>query len=117
MVQRLTYRRRKSYATRSNKTRVLRTPGGQLQIQYTKKRVSGPKCAKSGQVIHGVKHVRPWEMSKNRMNKKEKTVHRAYGGCLSHGVVRDRVVRAFLTEEAKIVKKVQKLAAKADKKK
>jgi large subunit ribosomal protein L34e len=29
MVQRLTYRRRHSYATKSNKQRVLRTPGEQ----------------------------------------------------------------------------------------
>jgi large subunit ribosomal protein L34e len=50
------------------------------------------------------------------MSKKNKTVHRAYGGHLSHGVVRERVVRAFLVEEQKIVKKVLKLqAAKADK--
>merc|ERR1712188_165807 len=62
MVQRLTYRRRHSYATKSNQT-----------------------------------------------NKKDRTVHRAYGGVLSGKSVRQRIVRAFLIEEQKIVKKVLKM--------
>ena len=45
----------------------------------------------------------------------KKTVHRAYGGVLSGGAVRDRIVRAFLVEEQKIVKKVLKLQAAKDK--
>lgn len=40
------------------------------------------------------------------MNKSKKTVHRAYGGHLAAGVVKERIVRAFLVEEQKIVKKV-----------
>ena len=38
------------------------------------------------------------------MSHSKKTVHRAYGGVLSGGAVRDRIVRAFLVEEQKIVK-------------
>lgn len=34
---------------------------------------------------------------------------RPYGGVLSHQAVRDRIVRAFLVEEQKIVKKVLKM--------
>jgi Ribosomal protein L34e len=41
------------------------------------------------------------------MPKSKKTVHRAYGGVLSGGAVRDRIVRAFLVEEQKIVKKAR----------
>jgi hypothetical protein len=41
------------------------------------------------------------------MSHNKKTVHRAYGGVLSGGAVRDRIVRAFLVEEQKIVKKVR----------
>lgn len=47
---------------------------------------------------------RPNELQ--RISKKNKTVHRAYGGHLAAGVVKDRIVRAFLVEEQKIVKKV-----------
>lgn len=42
-------------------------------------------------------------------------MHRAYGGHLAAGVVRERIVRAFLVEEQKIVKRVLKLAAKKEK--
>jgi hypothetical protein len=48
--------------------------------------------------------VRPNTLT--RINKSKKTVHRAYGGHLAAGVVRERIVRAFLVEEQKIVKKV-----------
>lgn len=44
-----------------------------------------------------------------RLAKHKKTVHRAYGGVLCAGCVRTRVVRAFLVEEQKIVKKVLKI--------
>ena len=33
MVQRVTYRRRLSYNTKSNKTKLIRTPGGKLVLQ------------------------------------------------------------------------------------
>lgn len=38
---------------------------------------------------------------------REKTVSRAYGGSRCHTCVRQRIVRAFLIEEQKIVKKIQ----------
>merc|ERR1719347_2151784 len=38
MVQRITYRRRLSYNTKSNKRKIVRTPGGKLVFQYLKKR-------------------------------------------------------------------------------
>jgi ribosomal protein L34E len=53
-----------------------------------------------------------------RLAKHKKTVHRAYGGVLCASCVRTRVVRAFLVEEQKIVKKVLKIQmAKEEKKK
>jgi len=45
-------------------------------------------------------------MSNKRLSRPAKTVHRIYGGHLSHRVVKDRIVRAFLIEEQKIIKKV-----------
>ena len=46
-------------------------------------------------------------MSNKRLSRPAKTVHRIYGGHLSHRVVKDRIVRAFLIEEQKIIKKVR----------
>jgi large subunit ribosomal protein L34e len=41
MVQRLTYRRRHSYATRSNKVRKVKTPGVAFSIHYKAGHQSG----------------------------------------------------------------------------
>lgn len=50
------------------------------------------------------------------VSKTQKTVSRAYGGSRCSHCVRDRIVRAFLVEEQKIVKKVLKTQAQAQKK-
>ena len=50
-------------------------------------------------------------------HKREKTVSRAYGGSRCANCVKERVVRAFLIEEQKIVKKVLLEKSKAKKKK
>lgn len=107
MVQRLTYRTRHSYATKSNKQRIVKTPGGRLVYQKLKKKTSHPTCPVSGQRLNGLPAVRPSTLS--RVSKKNKTIHRAYGGHLAAGVVKERIIRAFLVEEQKIVKKVLKL--------
>ncbi|KAF8703340.1 hypothetical protein HU200_032138 [Digitaria exilis] len=120
MVQRLTYRKRHSYATKSNQTRVVKTPGGRLVYQYTKKRASGPKCPVTGKKIQGVSHrapflleiiphLRPTEYKRSRLPRNRRTVNRPYGGVLSGQAVRERIIRAFLVEEQKIVKKVLKI--------
>ncbi|KAJ2110879.1 60S ribosomal protein L34B, partial [Coemansia sp. RSA 921] len=47
-----------------------------------------------------------------RLNKSQKSVSRAYGGSRCSTCVRTRIVRAFLIEEQKIVKKVLKAQGK-----
>ncbi|KIZ06472.1 60S ribosomal protein L34 [Monoraphidium neglectum] len=110
MVQRLTYRRRHCYNSASNRTRVVKTPGGKLVVQYQKKPTKHPKCAATGVRLHGLPQRRPATLA--RLSKRQKSVNRIYGGALSHAVVKERIVRAFLIEEQKIVKKVLKLQAK-----
>merc|ERR1711909_85387 len=112
MVQRVTYRRRLSYNTKSNRRKIVRTPGGKLVFQYLKKRPNVPKCPMTGIRLKGVKPMRPSE--KSRYSLRQKKVYRAYGGVLSHKAVREKIVRAFLIEEQKIVMKVLK-AQKATK--
>lgn len=57
--------------------------------------------------------LRPREYA--QISRPKKTVQRAYGGSRCANCVRDRVVRAFLIEEQKIVKKVMKEAEKKQK--
>eukprot|EP00246_Nothoceros_aenigmaticus_P010773 TRINITY_DN275_c1_g1_i1.p1 TRINITY_DN275_c1_g1~~TRINITY_DN275_c1_g1_i1.p1 ORF type:complete len:121 (+),score=24.66 TRINITY_DN275_c1_g1_i1:51-413(+) len=113
MVQRLTYRRRHCYATKSNQTRVVKTPGGKLVFQTAKKRAKGPVCSVTGKRIPGIPHLRPAEY--HRIHRHRKTVNRAYGGNMCGSAVRERIIRAFLVEEQKIVKKVLKIQKSKEK--
>ncbi|EGF82832.1 hypothetical protein BATDEDRAFT_86291 [Batrachochytrium dendrobatidis JAM81] len=106
MAQRVTYRRRLSYNTKSNKTRVIKTPGGKLAVLHIKKKASFPKCGDCGTVLPGLPALRPTHYA--RLSLPQKHVTRAYGGSRCANCVRERVVRAFLVEEQKIVKKVIK---------
>nr|UYR00234.1 ribosomal protein L34 [Plectrocnemia conspersa] len=106
MVQRLTFRRRLSYNSKSNRRRMVRTPGGKLVYQYLKKPKRVPKCGQCKDRLRGITPARPMERS--RMSRRKKTVTRAYGGVLCHRCVKERILRAFLIEEQKIVVKVTK---------
>mmetsp|Transcript_16018 Transcript_16018/g.46737 ORF Transcript_16018/g.46737 Transcript_16018/m.46737 type:complete len:114 (-) Transcript_16018:649-990(-) len=106
MVQRVTYRRRKSFNTKSNKIRKVKTPGGKLAVQYLQKKPKGVMCGDCHKRLQGIPQLRPKEYS--RIPRRQKTVTRAYGGSRCGKCVRQRIVRAFLVEEQKIVKKVLK---------
>lgn len=106
MAQRVTYRRRLSYNTKSNKFRVVKTPGATLSLQYLSKRASAPKCGDCHVELAGIPSLRPRQYA--QIAKNRKNVSRAYGGSRCGLCVRNRIVRAFLIEEQKIVKKVLK---------
>ncbi|KLJ08889.1 large subunit ribosomal protein L34e [Blastomyces silverae] len=103
---RLQYRRRNPYNTRSNKVRIIKTPGGHLRYLHIKKKGTAPKCGDCGIKLPGVPALRPREYS--QISRPKKSVSRVYGGSRCGGCVKDRIVRAFLIEEQKIVKKVLK---------
>lgn len=65
--------------------------------------------------LNQIPALRPREYA--NISKPQKTVQRAYGGSRCGGCVRDRIVRAFLIEEQKIVKKVLKEQEQSQKKK
>ncbi|KAK9900661.1 ribosomal protein L34e [Cystobasidium minutum MCA 4210] len=102
MVQRVAIRSRKSYNTKSNRRRIIKTPSGQLRYLQIAKVPTAPKCGDCGSKLAGIPALRPAEYS--RLSKRQKSVSRAYGGSRCATCVRDRIVRAFLVEEAKIVK-------------
>ena len=90
MVQRLTYRRRKSYNTKSNGVKPVKTPGGKLSLQYIGKRGSVPVCGDTGKQLFGIPALRPFAMKS--LAKRKRSVSRAYGGVLSASAVRQRYV-------------------------
>merc|ERR1712050_704872 len=117
MGARVNYRRNKSWNTRSNKIRQVRTPGGRLTAQYVTKRAKGPG---NGMVtfslrLGGLRRMRPTDY--RRTKKHSRRVSRAYGGVYSHIELKNRIIRTFLTEEVKNVKKTMALQASAEAKK
>lgn len=87
----------------------VKVASGKLVFHYHTKVANGPKCGDCGRKLAGIQHLRPKEY--RAVSKRQKVVSRAYGGNKCHTCVRDRVVRAFLIEERKIVKNVLKAKA------
>ncbi|GBE62464.1 60S ribosomal protein L34 [Babesia ovata] len=104
MAQRVVLRRRCRYNTKSNKQRVVKTPGARLVVQRRVKVAQGPKCGDCKRRLAGIAALRP-HLYRN-LKKRERTVSRAYGGVRCHGCVKDRIIRAFLKEEQRALKKV-----------
>jgi len=109
MAQRVTLRKRQPYNTKSNRRRVVKTPGGNLVYHHLKKRGTAPKCGDCGIALPGIPALRPRQYA--TISKRQKTVNRPYGGSRCGDCIKSRIVRAFLVEEAKIVKKVIKSQA------
>ncbi|KAB0369629.1 hypothetical protein FD755_018622 [Muntiacus reevesi] len=102
MVQCLTYRRRPSYSTASNKTRLSRIPGNGIVYLYTKKVGKAPEsaCGLCPGRLQGVHAVRPKVLM--RLSKMKK--HISWAMMDKH---------AFLIKEQKMVVKT---AAQAQRK-
>jgi large subunit ribosomal protein L34e len=101
---RITYNRRHCYRNKSNKAKPVKTPGGKLACHYVAKRAVGARCGDCGVVLPGIKHLRP--VAFKNLHQRQKKVARCYGGSRCGQCVKARIVRAFLIEEQKIVKKV-----------
>ena len=101
---RFTRNARHSYNTRQHGVRGIRTPGGQLKSQRIYKTTKGPRCSDCKTVLQGIKHVKSSKI--HTLKKRERTVTRAYGGSACASCVKSRIMRAFLLEEQKAVKKV-----------
>jgi large subunit ribosomal protein L34e len=97
---------RHSYNTNSSRLRGVRTPGGKLVKQRIAKKTKGPVCSDPGCNVKlpGLQHLKKSEYS--RTKKRQRTVSRCYGGSTCHACVKSRIMRAFLLEEQKAVKKV-----------
>ncbi|KAF7456537.1 ribosomal protein RPL34 [Cryptosporidium felis] len=104
MSPRVTYRRKCRYNTPSNRVRIVKTPGGRNLVQNIGKVYSRPKCGDCKKPLQGIPACAPYE--RKHLKKRERTVARAYGGTKCATCVRQRILRAFLLEEQKVVKSV-----------
>ena len=113
--RRVTYKRKCSFRTKSNKFKKVKTPGGKLAIQYLKKKAAGVRYCEDGceGALPGIPHMRPADFA--RIAKQKRTVARAYGGTKCHNCVKNRIVRAFLIEEVKLIKQMTSQKEKSSK--
>lgn len=95
---------RHAYNTRQHKFRAVRTPGGKLVAQRVVKKSKGPICSDCKCTLPGIKHLKSTAI--RRTKKRQRTVSRCYGGSACGDCVKQRIVRAFLLEEQKAVKKL-----------
>ena len=110
---RYTLRRSNPYHNLRNRVRPVRTPGNKLVAHYIEKRQKGVICAETGKPLAGIKHVKTCEL--RRMKKNQRTVSRPYGGVYCGAVVKERIIKAFMAEEARAAEE-RKMAAEAKKK-
>ena len=80
--------------------------GGRLTIQYLKR--------KAGKSLPGVPRLRSPGIRQLTVTKR--SVARPYGGKLTHSEVRDKIMRAFLIEEVKQMKRLMQQKEKSSKK-
>lgn len=67
-----------------------------------KKQRSVPVCGQCKKKLAGIQPTRPSE--RPRLSRRLKTVSRTFGGVLCSHCLRERIVRAFLIDEQKVVK-------------
>jgi large subunit ribosomal protein L34e len=112
---RYTLRRSNPYRTKRNRAVPIRTPGNRLVAHYLKKRANGPRCAESGKPLAGIPHIKTEQLK--RLPKNRRTVARAYGGVLSPNVLKERIISAFMEEEARAAAEREAHQKKQDTKK
>mmetsp|Transcript_49443 Transcript_49443/g.100921 ORF Transcript_49443/g.100921 Transcript_49443/m.100921 type:complete len:113 (+) Transcript_49443:37-375(+) len=110
MSSRICLRHHGSFSTGKNNFRISRTSGRKYKALYLKKKSSFVVCGDKKKKLNGIK--RPGVSGFTNISKNKKNISRVYGGCLSGQAVKERIVKAFLVEEQKIVKKVLEIQNK-----
>jgi len=82
--------------------KLTKTPGGFLVGRRRTKKTCIPSCPITGSFLNGVSTIRTTYKGKVRHS----SVRRAYGALISGRALRERIIRAFLIEEQKIVQRV-----------
>ena len=75
--------------SRSFRKRRVATPGGKINIHYTKKKPAVPKCGSCGKRLHGVPRALPSDVKK--LPKSRKRPERPYGGNLCPEFARQKI--------------------------
>ena len=102
-ANRVTLRRRKSYNTKSNRTKILKTPGGKLVVHYRRKTAGGVRSTcPLGTKLTGLRRLRNPQYK--NLSKTQRRICRPYGGVLTPKKTAENIMRAFILGEIKFAK-------------
>ncbi|ABW98129.1 rpl34 (nucleomorph) [Hemiselmis andersenii] len=104
--RRVVLRRHCPFSTRKNSFKKVKTPGNKIKIQYLDKKISKVVCAESKKKLNGISS--PQSLGFMRLCKRKKKISRIYGGHLSGNSTKERIIKSFLLDEKKLVKKYNK---------
>ncbi|KAF7684198.1 60S ribosomal protein L34-A [Astathelohania contejeani] len=96
----LTCRGRRTYKTRSNRKLIKKTMKNLVYMPADKKG-NATKCGSCGMRLLGVAAQRPAAFA--RLRKSQRTVARAYGGCLCATCLMNRILDGLLTKEEALI--------------
>jgi large subunit ribosomal protein L34e len=103
---RIQLRRHCSFNRKKKNFKKIKTPGKKISIIYRKKKTNHVKCSQTKTILTGIKKHSSFNFMSISKNKKK--ISRIYGGNLSGNSLKERIIKAFLVEEQKIVKRVLK---------
>merc|ERR1711973_1067362 len=104
MVQRVTLRGKTRYVTASKLSRKVRTPGNKIVLIKENKTRCAPKCSDCKMSLQGVK--RPVKAGSKKLKGREKRVSRIFGGNTCAKCLKDKILKSFLSDEARIGKRL-----------
>jgi len=75
------------YRSRTLRRVFKRVPGGESKLVYKQRKPGQPRCAQTGEPLHGIPRGTPKQMAK--LSKTQKRPQRPFGGVLSSRAMRD----------------------------
>ncbi len=79
------------YKSRSYRRKTVRTPGGKLKVQYTRKKPGKAQCGQCGRALAGVPRVKQTKMKK--IPKSSRRPERPYGGVLCSICTKKEIIK------------------------
>lgn len=92
----------RTYKTRSNIRKVVKTPSGKLVARLQKKHSKFHRCHECNAKLLSIARMRPAEFSRQKVSARR--VNRPLGATTCGKCVKDKIVEAFLNDEERIVR-------------
>ncbi|WUR04756.1 ribosomal protein eL34 [Vairimorpha necatrix] len=92
----------RTYKTRSNVRKVVKTPSGKLVARRQKKHAKFHRCHECNTKLLSIARMRPAEFSRQKVSARK--VNRPLGSTTCGKCVKEKIIEAFLNDEERIVR-------------